>query len=184
MVRNTFFRLVACITVLGFSPACLPHCRAWHNSVPPLSERAGELEVRIVGPRHNVIEVYFHNQGVDLDQFKVIQPPSPDTPPLQYCKTVIVARHSPYGTFAVIYGNHQEKIMAFGWREGTVNMESFELPTISDHPVRVEWVTAQILRVEYGKHYSQEYVFEFNPKDDPDQAWRALFPANAYAGQK
>ena len=146
-------KLLALAAIIVFECGCTSgeHQREWHNSVPILNEQPGQLELRIAGEHDNVIEVYFHNQGVDSDQFAVVDPPSGDTAPLEFGKTVIVSQSGPYGTFAVIYGNPREKLRALGWQVGKAQLARFELPATAGRPIRAEWATPKILRVECEK---------------------------------
>jgi hypothetical protein len=149
-----------------------PVCRVG-NSAHTGGDQPGDFQIRIVGPERNTIEVYFHNQGVDLDQFRLV-PPLSDTRAMECGKNVVVAHNSPSGTFAVIYGQHRDKVKAFGWKAGTIQFESFDVPVDPGQPVRLHWITTQILKAQFGTGYSKEFLLQFNAKGDTP--WKPLLP--------
>jgi hypothetical protein len=110
-----------------------------------------------------------------------------NAPALTCGDSVIVAPQSPSGTFAVIYGEHHEQALAFGWRPGTTKFESIDLlkeiepPAEDAYPIRLKWITPQILKADCGRDASHELVFQFNPKDD--KPWKLLFRGDAPPGQ-
>jgi hypothetical protein len=134
-------------------------------------DQPGDLQIHVVGEHHDIIEVYFHVEGVDLDQFRRV--PFPNTLHIDLDDDVILAPKNAGGTFALIYGKHRDYVKAFGWKAGTTELESFDLPVEPGYPVRLKWVTTQILKAQFGKGYSKECVVQFNAKGD--QAWKILF---------
>lgn len=179
---NRFF-LFAATTILVISSGCggvRGACcsRGWqaHTPAPIMSGQSSNLQIRIVGPQHNTIEVYFHNQGVLLDQFQSVT--FPDSAPLDCRNNVIIASGSPSGTFAVIYGQHRDKVRAFGWKANTIQLESFEVSGAKGHPARAHWITTQILKVEYWEAYARQYIIRFDANSDSSGAFTTLYPQN------
>ena len=169
IVRNTLLPLLftAVLAATAFGRE-----REWSRGLRT-GDQPGDLQIHVVGEHRDIIEVYFHVEGVDLDQF-IQEPPFPGTSKIELEDDVILAPKNPGGTFAVIYGKHRDHVKAFGWKQGTTELESFDLPVEPGYPVRLKWVTTQILKAQFGKGYSKECVVQFNAKGD--QAWKVLFP--------
>jgi hypothetical protein len=137
-------------------------------------ESPNDLKVHVVGDRFDTIEVTFHNEGVDLDQFKRVT--FPETLNLHCAGNIVLAPRNPSGTFAVRYGAHLDKVRVYGWRKQTITLIDHDLPVDPNYPVRIQWMTTQIVKVHHGPNQSKELIFQFNSNTDPPSAWQPLYP--------
>jgi hypothetical protein len=159
---------------LVFVPFCIVFLQMLSGcaSVFSTGDQPGDLKVQIVGQHADTIEVYFHNQGIDLDQFH--RQTYAATENLQFGDNVVLAPKNPSGTFAVRYGYNRDHVTVYGFRKDRIDFLHKDLPLDPGYAACLTWITTQILKVQYGPCHSKEMVVRFN--GNADQAWTILFP--------
>ena len=127
----------------------------------------GDLRIEIRGKDHNELEVVFRVAGTARDSFKNLT--FNDATDLHCYNRISLAQKNKCGTFAVLHGS---TVTAYGWNQSSGDIApSDDITVDTGYPVRMTWLTSQILRMEFGPSFSNVEIrrFQFNGGtwDDP-----------------
>src|SRR6185312_9291146 len=81
------------------------------------------LQVRIVGPYFNAIEIYYHSSSQNRDEFA--RDELPGAMYLNCQANIFLAPQNPFGTFAVRFGHHNDTFKVYGWKKSETEPASY-----------------------------------------------------------
>lgn len=126
------------------------------------------IQIRVVGPEHGAIEIYYHSAAQNRDEFARDEISGAKN--LHCHQSILLAPPGPYGTFAVRFGHRHDMFKVYGWKKTATAPEMNGPITLEPgHHVHLEWVTPRILR---ATAHDKEMVLRFN---DADKAWSVLY---------
>lgn len=137
------------------------------------SDDPRDLQVHVVGPAFDKLEIYFHDE-MATERF--------EGQVNLHAGGVLLAPASGLGTFALRYGAGCDTFKVYGWKKGKAVPDASPPLTLSPGcPVRLEWVTSKVLKATTSDASCPPLYLRFDDADvpfqrfdEPTQSWRPL----------
>ena len=131
-------------------------------------DQPNDLQVHVVGRALDTLEIYFQNE--------VYRETLPGTVLSNRCFAVFLAQKNPLGTFAVRFGQHSDRVIAFAYNTDvkTKPVSTKELRPFPDEPVTLRWMTDRILKLTPANDIDRSMIIRFS---DSPKKWERFDPA-------
>lgn len=130
-----------------------------------------QLQIKVVGPNKDQLEVYFHNEVT------IYKNDYDGTQNLNCNSHILLAPSNSLGTFAVRFGSNYDRLKIYAWSSSKRDFRVYDAQPEKGGPIwSMKWMTPTTLRIDFGQAYDKARIIRASDADPPHdfKAWDSV----------